>query len=105
MSDLRAQLKPPGQACNWASDRQIGTPRRPSTVAAGPKKPAHTGIRPTRWTTHLKGAKGAPAQVGGSPADGLKRPAHLFAAPCPHGVPPRENPLPSVGLSPVAPLR
>lgn len=34
------------------------------------------------------------------PSDGRIRPAHLFAAPVvPHGVPPRENPLPSVGLS------
>lgn len=43
--------------------------------------------RSSRWTPHFKGAKGAPARVGGSPSDGLTRPAHLFAAPCPHGVP------------------
>ncbi len=35
---------------------------------------------------------------------GLRRPAHHFAAPCPPTVfPPRESPLPSVGLSPVGP--
>jgi hypothetical protein len=39
-----------------------------------------------------------------SPSDGLRRPAHHFAAPCPPTVfPPRESPLPSVGLSPVGP--
>ena len=39
-----------------------------------------------------------------SPSDSLRRPAHHFAAPCPPTVfPPRESPLPSVGLSPVGP--
>jgi len=60
------------------------------------------------WAGPLKGAKGAPVRVVGPPGViSVRRPqepgAPLRCTLSPHGVPPRESPLPSAGLPPIDP--
>src|SRR5208283_946491 len=81
---------------DWFSDRQIGgrgrltAPVRPPSALwpAGMRGAVRSGTKGGA----VQGAKGAPVRAVGSPrispTDGLRRPAHLFAAPSPRGVPP-----------------
>ena len=84
--------------------RQVTGLRRPR--GDRPKRPRRVagGWRPSP----LKGAKGAPVRVVGSPGEISVRQPQEAGAPLrcslsPTVFPPRESPLPSVGLPPVAP--